>query len=371
VPEEKLCGSGIWDQLNVCFGFWRGYSQMGLLSRAASVLYGGIVAARGALYDSGLLRAYSSKLPVISVGNVTAGGNGKTPLCLYIVDDLRSRGMKPVILSRGYGGSEKGPYRVQLSDSPSRVGDEPLLMAQAEVAPVYIARSRARGARQIESDQAGDVIVLDDGFQHRALARNVDIVSIFAGTPEAVEAFLAGRLLPEGLFREPRDRALRRASMFVVSERKVAESQEMLPPLDERLLKILPAGTSVYRAYFEAVGVRWLDSGEQLAPQNIGAFAAIANPETFFDSLVRLGFALSERQVFADHHPFSQQELSELFARNPGLPLACTEKDAVKLSGMSAELRSRIAVLAVKLKVVPADAFVVQVQRKLLGGAAS
>jgi tetraacyldisaccharide-1-P 4'-kinase len=159
--------------------------------------------------------------------------------------------------------------------------------------------------------------------------------------------------------------------MFVVSERKVAESQEMLPPLDERLLKILPAGTSVYRAYFEAVGVRWLDSGEQLAPQNIGAFAAIANPETFFDSLVRLGFALSERQVFADHHPFSQQELSELFARNPGLPLVCTEKDAVKLSGMSAELRSRIAVLAVKLKVVPADAFVVQVQRKLLGGAAS
>jgi len=344
---------------------------MGLLSKAASVLYGGVVAARGALYDTGVLRAYTSKLPVISVGNVTAGGNGKTPLCLYLVEELRSRGMKPVILSRGYGGSEKGPYRVQLSDSPSRVGDEPLLMAQAEVAPVYIARSRARGARQIESDQAGDVIVLDDGFQHRALARNVDIVSIFAGAPEAVEAFVAGRLLPDGLFREPRDRALRRASMFVISERRVAESQELLSPLDERLLKILPAGISVYRAYFEAVGVRWLDSGEPLAPQTIGAFAAIANPETFFDSLVRLGFAVSERQSFADHHALSEHEMRELCARNPGLPLVCTQKDAVKLVAMPPDLRRRIAVLAVKLKVVPADAFMVQVQRKMLGGMAS
>ncbi len=338
---------------------------MGLLSKAASLLYGSVVAARGAMYDTGVLRAYTSKLPVISVGNVTAGGNGKTPLCLYLVEELRSRGMKPVILSRGYGGSEKGPYRVQLSDSPIRVGDEPLLMAQSAGAPVYIARSRARGARQIESDQAGDVIVLDDGFQHRALARNVDIVSIFAGSPEAVEAFVAGRLLPDGLFREPRDRALRRASMFVISERRVADSQEMLPPVDERLLKILPSGTSVYRAYFEAEGVRWLHSGERLAPRNVGAFAAIANPDTFFDSLEQLGFVVSAREAFADHHPFSEQELSDLCARSPELPLVCTEKDAVKLASMPPELRNRLAVLAVRLKVVPGDAFMVQVQRKL------
>ena len=130
-----------------------------------------------------------------------------------------------------------------------------LLMAQAGVAPVYIARSRALGARQIERDSAGDVIILDDGFQHRALARNVDIVSIFAGTASSIEEFLEGRLLPAGLFREPRDRALKRASLFVISERKVVVGQEALGTLDERLLKVLPAGTSVYRAYFEAAGV--------------------------------------------------------------------------------------------------------------------
>lgn len=344
---------------------------MGVLLKAAAVMYGGVVAVRSALYDLGVLRAYRSKLPVISVGNVTAGGNGKTPLCLYIVEELCARGMRPVILSRGYGGSEKGPHCVQLSDLPRRVGDEPLLMAQAQIAPVYVSRSRVLGARQIEQDQAGDVIVLDDGFQHRALARNLDIVSIFAGNQLAVDAFVAGCLLPDGRFREGRDRALRRANMIVISERKVINSQEDLGELDERLLKLLPAGVSVYRAYFETVGVRWLESGEPLGAGKVRAFAAIANPDTFFTSLERLGFELIERLEYPDHHQFSESDLTSLCARQPELPLLCTEKDAVKLRALPVEVRRRVALLSVKLKVAPADAFMVQVQRRLIAGALS
>lgn len=344
---------------------------MAVCSKLASALYGGIVSVRGLLYDLGVLRQYRSKLPVVSVGNITAGGNGKTPLCLFLAGQLEARGMRPVILSRGYGGTEKGPYRVQLSDIPATVGDEPLLMAQAGVAPVYIARSRALGARQIERDSAGDVIILDDGFQHRALARNVDIVSIFAGTASSIEEFLEGRLLPAGLFREPRDRALKRASLFVISERKVVVGQEALGTLDERLLKVLPAGTSVYRAYFEAAGVHLLVSGETLAPGRVQAMAAIANPGTFFDSLEQLGFEIVQRTEYPDHSPFSEAEIRALLKRHPGLPILCTAKDAVKLHAMPTDIRQHVAVLSVKLKVVPADSFMVQVHRKLLSGALS
>ncbi len=339
--------------------------------KLASFLYGGIVSARGLAYDLGVLRQYRSALPVVSVGNITAGGNGKTPLCLFLAEQLAERGMRPVILSRGYGGSHRGPHRVQPSDSPGLVGDEPLLMAQQGVAPVYISRARARGARRIEEDRAGDVIILDDGFQHRALARNVDIVSIFAGTPLAVEQFAEGKMLPEGLFREPRDRALKRASLFVVSERRVLASHEALGALDERLLATLPQGTSVYRAFFEAQGVCWMESGEPLSPGRVQAMAAIANPATFFESLSQMGFDLAACVEYPDHHSFSEADVRELLAKAPGVPLVCTAKDAVKLRAMPAEVRQQVAVLSVKLKVVPADAFMVHVHRKLLSGVVS
>jgi tetraacyldisaccharide 4'-kinase len=338
------------------------------LLKIGAALYGVVATARGLLYDIGVLRAYRPGIPVVSIGNVTAGGNGKTPLCLLLASEFAARGMRPAILSRGYGGSERGPYRVMPTDSPSRVGDEPLLMARANVAPVYIARVRALGARRIESDGFADVIILDDGFQHRALARDVDIVSVFAGTAKSIEEFLLGKLLPEGLFREHRDAALKRASMIVVSERKVAAEGDAMLPLDERLLKALPPGVPVYRSFFEAAGVSHLKTGEPVAPGAVQALAAIANPETFFESLERLGFSIAARHAFPDHHPFSEGELVKIVEQHPGMPVICTAKDAVKLEGMSERVRGACAVLNVKLRVVPADAFMVQIQRKILSG---
>lgn len=338
------------------------------LRRIGAALYGSVTAVRGVLYDTGVLRSYRARIPVISIGNVTAGGNGKTPLCLHIASELAARGMRPAILSRGYGGSERGPCRVKPTDSAARVGDEPLLMSRVGVAPVYIARARAVGARLIEREGSADVIILDDGFQHRALARDLDIVSVFAGTAQSIDDFLLGKLLPDGLFREQRDAALKRASMIVVSERRVAGDGDALPPLDERLLKVLPPGVPVYRSCFEAAAVTRLATGQAVPHGPVQALAAIANPETFFESLERLGFSVVARHAFPDHHPFSADEIGRILAQHPGVPVICTAKDAVKLEGMGEQVRDACCVLNVNLKVVPADAFMVQIQRKILGG---
>ncbi len=337
-----------------------------------ATLYAAIIRIRSWLYDAKVVDTYESSLAVVSVGNVTAGGNGKTPLCMYLAAELQSRGLRPVILSRGYGGRLRGPRRVQPGDSARLVGDEPALMARTGTVPVYIARSRVAGARLIEREDAGNVIVLDDGFQHRALARQVDIVSVFAGTRDAVDLFVAGELLPLGRFRENRQRALRRASMVVVAERRVVSSPEELPALDSRLLAVMPPGIPVFRSYLEALGVAQVEGGAALPPSTIVAFAGIANPRGFFDSLRGLGFVLQGEYDFADHHTFTERNLRELIERHPGLPLVCTAKDAVKIRSMARDIRERCGVLEVKLKVLPSDAFVVQIVRRIrskLGGA--
>lgn len=338
-----------------------------VMFRPLAALFAVITRIRGWLYDAKIVRTYESRLPVVSIGNVTAGGNGKTPLCMYVAEELLARGLKPVILSRGYGGRSRGPRRVQPGDSPRLVGDEPVLMARSGSVPVYIARSRVAGARLIEREEAGNVIVLDDGFQHRALAREVDIVSVFAGTREAVDLFVAGELLPLGRFRESRQRALRRASIVVVAERRVVSGPEALPALDPRLLAVMPSGVSVFRSYLEACGVVWLESGEALSPSTVVAFAGIANPNSFFDSLRGMGFSIEAQYDFADHHAFTQRDLLELMEKHPNLPLVCTAKDAVKLRVMASEIRDRCAALDVKLRVTPADAFAVQIMRRIRG----
>jgi tetraacyldisaccharide 4'-kinase len=335
--------------------------------RPLAGLFSLITRVRGWLYDAKVVTTYESRIPVVSIGNVTAGGNGKTPLCMYVAEELLARGLKPVILSRGYGGRLRGPRRVHSGDSPRLVGDEPVLMARSSSVPVYIARSRVAGARLIEKDGTGNVIVLDDGFQHRALAREVDIVSVFAGTRDAVDLFVAGELLPLGRFRENRQRALRRASIVVVAERRVVPHPEALPALDSRLLAVMPPGISVFRSYLEARGVVWLEAGGVLSPSAVVAFAGIANPRGFFDSLRELGFSLDAEYDFADHHTFSERDLKELMERHPGVPLVCTAKDAVKIRSMKPEIRERCAALDVKLKVTPADAFAVQIVRRIRG----
>ncbi len=337
----------------------------GVFLRILSGIYDGITSARNYLYDAGFLSAYTSSIPVVSVGNVTVGGNGKTPLCLYLVEQLVARGMKPVILSRGYGGRQRGPHRVSDVDTAVDVGDEPLLMARRSGVPVYIARSRSSGARRIEEDEAGDVIVLDDGFQHRRLERDVNIVSIFGGSEKAIEEFARGRLLPYGRFREDRERALSRADLAVVSYRRVFPMEGEVPQVDERILRALPKTVTVFRAFYKSLGVLGLADARPIEPRGVRALSGIANPEGFYQSLSDLGFTVTGRHAYPDHYGFTEDEVVALLASYPGELFVCTEKDAVKIKGMGERARAAFAELKVSLAVIPSDAFMVSILRAI------
>lgn len=338
---------------------------MNSLRRFLAKIYGCVVTLRGFLYERGFMRSYQSRIPVVCVGNVTAGGNGKTPLCVAIAAELRKRGHSPAILSRGYRGSRKGPHRVTPQDSYRDVGDEAVLMANAGF-PVFVSRRRVAGIKLIEQDPSINVVILDDGFQHRALARALDIVSVFVGSEKAVNEFVAGELLPAGLFREPRDKGLQRARVVVLSHRAVQEKGK-LPEVDPRVLALLPESAAVYRSFLIPTAVTRLEGGQELSATPVCALAAIANPEGFFQSLETLGFKVIRRVSYPDHHSFSVAELGELLKCNSQYTFVCTAKDAVKLREMPVEVRGRFAVLDVTAQIVPSDAFFVQVERAVLG----
>jgi tetraacyldisaccharide 4'-kinase len=338
-----------------------------LLNKIAALVYRFIVTLRGWLYDKRIAPSYRSCLPVISVGNITAGGNGKTPLCLAIAVELRNRGYHPAILSRGYGGKLRGPHRVSLSDNFRDVGDEPHLMAQAGF-PVFVARRRVAGIKLIETDPHIDVVILDDGFQHRALSRTLDIVSIFVGHESALFGFAKGRLLPQGFFREPRDRALKRADVIVLANRSLAASPAVQPSVPPQIAPFIPAGATVFNSFLVADAIAPLSNLNvtcDAITTPVCALAAIANPEGFFRSLEELGFNIVERFSFPDHYVFSWGELRAITDRYPECSFIATEKDAVKLKDLPQEISKRFYVLKVTARVSPHDSFFNLIERAI------
>lgn len=325
-----------------------------------SGIYGGVVTIRNAFYDAGYFRSYAVPVPVVCVGNLSAGGNAKTPLVRYLVAMLTEQGLRPVILSRGYGGSVRGPYQVQTEDSPGLVGDEPRMLADATGVPVVVAKKRVQGARFIVAGNLGDVIVLDDGFQHRSLARNLDIVSANMSSDDAVNEFIAGELLPMGRFREPRMAAMNRAHMLVFADRRIVQEPLQLP---DRLFASLPQHLQLFRSHLKSTGMRSIGDSNELHPGTpVAVLTAIANPEAFIESVASAGFPVQGSEVFPDHYPFTQKDIDAAAARFSDLPLVCTEKDVVKLTSLSLP---PLYVLSTELVVVPADAFRVQVMKGL------
>ncbi len=291
-----------------------------------SWLYGVVMATRNRLYDTGVLRTHRVALPVVSVGNLTVGGSGKTPLVLHIAGLLLEVGSKPVILSRGYGGRIVGPHLVGRSDRAVDVGDEPLLMARRALCPVVIARDRVAGARWILAQGLGTCIILDDGFQHRRLARDLDVLTVDVSTADSCEAFLRGELLPSGRFRESRLVGLPRADLVVFNHRQVAPSiDDQLRTRLERLCEGIPHLSATVRPIAPRVG----DAHAALPVGAVVAFCAIANPAAFYRTLQGLGYTIAAQHSFADHHVFSRGDLESI--GKLGYPLVCTEKDFVKL----------------------------------------
>lgn len=306
-----------------------------LLSR----VYGAVVAVRNRLYEAGVLKTYRVGLPVVSVGNLTAGGSGKTPLVLHLGQLMLDVGAKPVILSRGYGGRRAGPQLITASDQARDVGDEPLLMAKRGLCPVVIARDRVAGARWIETQGLGTCIILDDGFQHRRLARDLDVLTVDVSTAESSEAFLRGELLPLGRFRESLRAGLRRAQVVVFNHRQAQ------PTIDEHLRRRLEGACGGIPYLVATVRPEAPQVGDAPAALPVGAvvaFCAIANPTAFYQTLQGLGYTIVSQHSFPDHYHFTTADLESL-ARH-GYPLVCTEKDFVKLTS---PWRNRVAVLRI------------------------
>lgn len=288
----------------------RSRAVRGLLS-PLGWLYGGIVSVRNSLYDHSLLAATRSAIPVVSVGNLTVGGTGKTPFSAYIVQQLCEAGHRPAIVMRGYGDDE-----IHLH---ARINPE---------APVVADRDRVAGIAAAAAAGA-DVAVLDDGFQHRRARRDLEIVLVSA------EKWPTGvRMLPVGPFREPLA-SLRRADLVVVTQ-KSADDRD-IGTVVRSVREVCGSTMSIVVARLEPRALVSFQSGAEvpldaLRGEEILAVAGIGDPGSFFEQLEQLGAVVTPRR-FRDHHAYSAADATVLYNQATGHKYAITtEKDAVKLA---------------------------------------
>jgi tetraacyldisaccharide 4'-kinase len=313
-----------------------------------SALFALVAALRNWLYDNGFFTTYRSSLPIICVGNCTIGGTGKTPLVRELVSLLRNHGKRPVVLSRGYGGSIEGPHQVLVSDRAAQVGDEPVLLALDADLPVVVSRSRVKGARYIEERQLGSVIILDDGYQHRSLQRTINVLCLNVADVSAQKKIISGRYLPWGIFRESLRSALRRADLLVFSFRsQLADTSA----LNKVLLARIPSDIPVLHSSIAGARIVNVLTRQELSPQRIAVVCAIANPEGFILTLKQLGFELDSVNMLADHSTSVAERCARLLVEST-LPIVVTEKDLVKIPD---DLRNsaRIFVTEMSLKLEP------------------
>jgi tetraacyldisaccharide 4'-kinase len=270
--------------------------------------------------------------PVVSVGNLSAGGTGKTPFTIALAKLLVDEGMHVDVLSRGYGRRSSGAVRVNAAGTAEEFGDEPLLIARDAGVPVFVGRRRYEAGLLAERDGAVRAVhLLDDGFQHRQLARDVDIVLVNSED-------LADRLLPAGNLREPLP-ALRRATVFAV-----------------------PVGDDAAVGRLLGLGMTqpvWRFRREMTVPEVDGpvvAFCGIARPEQFFKGIERSGVAIAARRAFRDHHRFGEDDvrmLNSLAKKTGAVALVTTTKDRIRLSSLEAGFEAPM--LTVELRVMLED----------------
>jgi len=283
---------------------WTRRGALAWLLWPASLGFGCLALLRRLGYRLRLLRTHRAGVPVIVVGNLVAGGSGKTPLVLWIAEFLSARGRRPGIVSRGYGGSAEAPREATIASDPAEVGDEPMLLARRSGCPVWVAPERADACRALrEQHPECDLIVLDDGLQHYALARDIEICVVDA------RGFGNGLLLPAGPLREP-------VSRLRSVDAVVAHGTDRVPGYAMRL-----EGGELVRLS-DARDVR---PAKAFAGQKVHAVAGIGEPNRFFLQLARCGLKVVPHP-FPDHHPFRAEDL----AFGDDAPVVMTEKDAVK-----------------------------------------
>ncbi len=328
-----------------------GRLSLGLLS----FFYGLGVFLRRLLYRAGVLRSLKLKARVVSIGNLTAGGTGKTPTVLLAAATLKKRGAQIAILSRGYGGKGSGQAVMTLLDgsegpSAEECGDEPWMMHQTlkgQDIPILVAKDRSKAGELAVTFYHSEVIILDDGFQHFKLDRDLDIVLV-----NAMQPFGDGHLLPLGFLREPR-RALRRADMILLTHADLAHKSR-LDSIEAEIKAINPRAPILHASH-KADFLMDLRNGKksppsELAGRKIVSFCGIAEPESFEATLVELDAKITQKWRYPDHHPFTAREIQSLQHLRNGLPVVTTMKDFTRFpAGWADILDGDVYALGIKL----------------------
>jgi tetraacyldisaccharide 4'-kinase len=280
-----------------------------LLLVPLSCLFAGITAIRRWAYQIGLFKSYKTPVPLIVVGNITVGGNGKTPVVMWLVQQLRNNGFTPAVISRGYGGSTKLPASVNANSSAKLVGDEPVLIASNCACPVFVGANRVHAVTELlRAHPECNVVISDDGLQHYALQRDIEIAVV---QPEQDNM----RLLPAGVLREPLQRLNTVDAIVcnggVFSSKNSHAAQFEMQLIGEQFYNLADNNIKANAADFEQ--------------KKIKALAGIGKPERFFEHLRKLGLNFTSLS-FADHYAYSAQDLANIDSD----VLIMTEKDAVK-----------------------------------------
>lgn len=290
-------------------------------------LYGGIVSIRNFGYDHHFLGAKKLPIPVLSVGNISVGGSGKTPFVMYLIEKVLSLGKKPAVLSRGYKRvtselviccPEKGAEAdVQM------LGDEPALISQSfPGVPVAVHRDRHRAGLMVLEKFGADVFILDDGFQNRELHRDLDFVLLRSSLPDLRDSFL-----PAGNLRDSKER-IRHAGAIILT----SHGDWRIPGEDlTKKYSIVPMAGLSFLPYSFVDYAGQCHPLEMIAGKKVAAFCGIANPEQFFSGIGSLNAEIVKRKFFRDHHWFDEYDIDEIFGGYEDLIAITTAKDAVRI----------------------------------------
>jgi tetraacyldisaccharide 4'-kinase len=308
-----------------------------------SFVYAGIMIVIHALYQVGVLPSYRPQHPVISVGNITAGGVGKTPIVMFLVRLLKDKGFSPVVLTRGY---------MALREEAGQASDEATMISEKLNVPVMVNPDRVAAARNAQDCAMGNIFILDDGFQHRRLKRDLDVVAI-----DATNAFGNGYLLPRGVLREPLS-VLARADLFILT--KVDIGQARVADIRRKLEQIKPGCTVIETVHAPVavydVGADARSPDFSMLRDRVVGVCAIGVPGSFEVMLRREGSQVEKMFIFDDHHVYTDEDVRRImaFCREKKIgKIVTTDKDVVKLRAFQKAFQGvSLFVLEIDIKVV-------------------
>jgi tetraacyldisaccharide 4'-kinase len=322
--------------------------------KLASYPYAAAIAARNFLYDSGYFRSRRAPVPVISIGNITTGGTGKTPLAIWLCNKLVEKKVKVAVLTRGYK-MEK-----------AKISDEPALIEKScPTASVIVNPDRVAGAVTAIKEYGAEVLVMDDGFSHRRLRRDLDIIAVDATCP-----FGFGGLLPAGLLREPIT-SLRRAQAVILTRCDLVPERE-LAGIEAEVLAINPK-LSIARTMHAPVAVEMANADNielsELAGRNVLAFSGIGNPDAFLTQLKKLKINLIDCRTYNDHHQYTTEDVEDIYEEAKYLTVdlvLTTQKDWIKAAPLVPAYEIPFGYLAVKLEFLSQEDKILEMVEKKL-----